>query len=493
MNSEQEAPEWRVKPVNRQQLVMKTVDVEELVGEDHPARSLWEFVGRQDLTRFYEPIRVVEGGAGRSAWDPQMLICLWVYAYSDGVSSAREIERLCHHQPVYQWLSGLQVVNYHTLSDFRVSHGEALRELFIEILGVLTGQGLITLQRVMHDGTKIKAHASRSSFGRQDWLQRHLERAREQVEYLEASSEQPVNRRMQKAQKRAAEERRQRLEQAVQELEKVREKKSGKEQAQARVSSSDPEARIMRHGDGGFSPSYNLQLSTDAASKMIVGVGISQNSSDFEELQAAMQEVRSNTGQVPQQLVVDGGYVSGENIVKMSREGIEMIAPLPDNEARTAGLAKRRQEGKYAAEQFTYQPASNTYRCPEGETLVYISQQISHGQTQFLYRAPKESCQGCAAKAECCAANRTTGRSITRGEPLPEVRQFYQRMATPEAQAIYKQRSEVAEYPNLWLKEKFQLRRFRVRGGAKVKIEALWASLAYNFRQWVRLNAPASA
>ncbi len=215
MNCEPEAREWRVKPVKRQQLVMKTVDVEELVGEDHPARSLWEFVGRQDLSRFYQPIRVVEGGVGGSAWDPQMLICLWVYAYSDGVSSAREIERLCQHQPVYQWLSGLQVVNYHTLSDFRVSHGEALRELFIEILGVLTGQGLITLKRVMHDGTKIKAHASRSSFGRQDRWQRHLERAREQVEYVEASGEQPVNQRMQKAQKRAAEDRRQRLERAV--------------------------------------------------------------------------------------------------------------------------------------------------------------------------------------------------------------------------------------------------------------------------------------
>lgn len=493
MNWEPEAPEWRVKPVNRQQLVMKTVDVEELVGEDHPARSLWEFVGRQDLSRFYQPIRVVEGSAGRSAWDPQMLICLWVYAYSDGVSSAREIERLCQHQPVYQWLSGLQVVNYHTLSDFRVSHGEALRELFIAVLGVLAGQGLITLQRVMHDGTKIRAHASRASFGRRDRLQRHLQQAREQVEYLEARGEQQVYGRMQKAQKRAAEDKRRRLEQAVQELEKVQEKKSGKEKEQARVSSSDPEARIMRHADGGFSPSYNLQLSTDAESKMIVGVGISQNSSDFEELKAAMQEVKSNTGQVPQQLVVDGGYVSGENIVQMSREEIELIAPLPDNQARTAGLAKRGEGAKYTAEQFTYQAADNTYRCPEGETLVYISQEISHGQTQFLYRAPIERCQGCAAKAKCCATNQAAGRSITRREPLPEVRQFYQRMATPEAQAIYKQRSEVAEYPNLWLKEKFQLRQFRLRGGTKVKIEALWACLAYNFRQWVRLTAPASA
>ena len=306
MHSTGEAAEWRVKPVNRQQLVMKAVDVEELVGPEHPARSLWELVGRQDLSRFYEPIRAVEGGVGRSAWDPHMLICLWVYAYSEGVSSAREIARLCQYKPAYQWLSGLQVVNYHTLSDFRVSHGEALRELFIQVLGVLTKEGLITLERVMHDGTKIKANASRSSFRRQDRLQAHLEQAREQVKHLEATSEQPVNRRVQEAQKRAAEDRQHRLEQAIEELEKVREKKSGKEKEQARASSSDPEARIMRHADGGFSPSYNLQLSTDAVSKMIVGVGISQNSSDFEELKPAMEEVKSNTGQAPQQLVVDG-------------------------------------------------------------------------------------------------------------------------------------------------------------------------------------------
>ena len=108
---------------------------------------------------------------------------------------------------------------------------------------------------------------------------------------------------------------------------------------------------------------------------MIVGVGISQNSSDFEELQPAVEELKSTAGHAPQQMVVDGGYVSGENIVQLSREQIVMIAPLPDNEGRTAGLGKS-QKANYAAEQFTYQPASNTYRCPEGATLVYISQAI---------------------------------------------------------------------------------------------------------------------
>lgn len=101
----------------------------------------------------------MEGGAGRSAWDPRLLISLWVYAYSEGVSSAREVSRLCEYDPAHQWLAGLDEINHHTLSDFRVAHKEALDDLFKKVLGLLSAEGLITLERVMHDGTKVKASA----------------------------------------------------------------------------------------------------------------------------------------------------------------------------------------------------------------------------------------------------------------------------------------------------------------------------------------------
>ena len=156
----------RCKPIERNQLMLRSVDVEKLVGEDHPVRAIWELVGQVDLEPFYGGIEAVEGVAGRSAWDPQLLISLWIYAYKEGVSSAREISRLCEYHPAYQWLTGLEVVNYHTLSDFRVEHKEALDRLFIEVLGVLSHQGLITLERVMQDGTKVKAQAADKSFRR---------------------------------------------------------------------------------------------------------------------------------------------------------------------------------------------------------------------------------------------------------------------------------------------------------------------------------------
>ena len=170
----------RRKEINRQQLLLRPVEGEKLVDPDHPVRAICELVGGLNLEPFYVEIESVEGVAGRPVWDPQLLISLWIYAYKDGVNSAREIARLCEYHPAYQWLSGLEVVNYHTLADFRIRHQEALNQLFIEVLGVLSHEGLITLQRVMHDGTKVKAYASDKSFHRKATLQDHLRLAREQ-------------------------------------------------------------------------------------------------------------------------------------------------------------------------------------------------------------------------------------------------------------------------------------------------------------------------
>jgi transposase len=147
----------RVKPVDRSQLTWQMLDVERLIEPDHPARAIWELVGRVKLDGFYAPIEAVEGSAGRTPWDPRLLVSLWIYAYSRGISSAREMARRCTYEPAFQWLCGLGEINHHTLSDFRVDHDASLRELFVEVLGVLSSEGLVSLERVMHDGTRIKA------------------------------------------------------------------------------------------------------------------------------------------------------------------------------------------------------------------------------------------------------------------------------------------------------------------------------------------------
>ena len=265
----------RLAAVNRRQLVMRTMDVELLIEEDHPARSIWELVGRLDLSRYYAEIGSVEGRAGRDHTDPQVLISLWLYAYSRGISSAREVARRCEYEPAFQWLCALEPISHHTLSDFRSDQKAALDDLFVQVLGMLSAEGLITLERVTLDGTKIKANAGGNTFRRKEKLEAHLQLAGEQVRQMEeqAAQEEQMAKRQVAARRRAARQRQSRLEAAVREVERLQqEKKDDRESFVARASSTDPEAHVMRNGEGGTVPSYNVQLLTDTAQGLIVNV-----------------------------------------------------------------------------------------------------------------------------------------------------------------------------------------------------------------------------
>jgi transposase len=443
----------RLKPINRQQMVLRPMDVERLVPEDNGVRAVWEFVGRLDLRQYYEEVDAVEGEAGRSAFDPRLMISLWIYAYSKGIGSGREISRLCEYDPAYQWLTGLEPVNYHTLSDFRVTHKEALDELFAEVLGLLSAEGLISLERVMHDGSKVKACASGDTFRREERIRVHLELAREQVEAMgDPRAAEEVGPRVVKARQRAAREKQERLELALREMEKIRATKPSKAAKQeVRVSITDPEARVMKQSDGGYGPSYNVQISTDAKEKVIVGVGVSQCGSDYEELVSAEERVEEVMGSAPEQMVTDGA------------------------------------DPTFYPEAFHYDAVCDAYRCPAGKSLRSDGEEKRPGRTNYKYRASAADCLKCPFKEKCCPQNEAMGRTIVRGVDDPVVVAHKEKMETEEAKQIYRQRGAVAEFPNAWLKEKIGLRRFRLRGLIKVGMEVLWACLAYNIQQWIRL------
>jgi len=484
---EARAAKPRYETIDREQLCWRMMDVERLIGQDHRARAIWEFVGRLDLSGYREEARAVEGKAGRPGWEPRLLISLWVYAYSEGVGSARAIEELCEWEPGYQWLTGAVVVNAHTLSDFRVKHEKALGALFVQVLGLLSADGLITLERVMQDGTKIRAKAAQDSFRRKERVEQALKQAQEQVTAVQAQSEEETSRRIATARKRAARERQERLEAAVEEFNQLAEE--GKDKEKRRVSTSDPECRIMKQPDGGFAPSYNVQIDTDAKNCVVVAVGVVQAGNDFEELEPGIDRVEHNQGKTPEEVMTDGGFVSRNNIVAMNKRGIDYIAPCVDEGGKGEGSYDGRGvSAEYHSSAFVYDAQTDSYRCPQGKILSYEGKEQRHMQVSYRYRAQRSDCQGCAVKSQCCAGNRVTGRSVHRGEELAEITAFRQKMATERAREIYKHRAQVAETPNLWIKAKFGLRQFSVRGLRKVGMEALWACLTYNIRVWMRLR-----
>lgn len=486
----------RCKPVERNQLLLRTVDVEKLVGAGHAVRAIWELVGHLDLKPYCVEISAVEGQAGRPVWDPQVLISLWIYAYKDGINSAREIERRCEYHPAYQWLTAMEVVNYHTLADFHTAHEVALERLFIEVLGVLSYQGLITLRRVMHDGTKIKAAASDKSFHRQATLEEHLKQAEEQVKAMGDPHSEKLSPRRAKAQERALREKQQRLRQALKELEQLKQSHAAElaegepkgEKKQLRVSSTDPEARVMFGAKGGYGAAYNVQISTDAEAKIIVGVGVTQCSSDAGELPAAVERIEENLGQKPEQMVVDAAYPTSDTILEMADNGIDLIGPVPERKKPSWDVLKRRGVSEqFYPQAFCYDAGMDLYRCPAGKPLSFETEERERGWVKRRYRARLSDCRSCPYQSQCCPKTKK-GRSVLRMEKSAQLLAFEAKMQTPEAQQIYKERAGVAEFPNAWIKEKMKLRQFRLRGRIKVGMEILWACLAYNICQWIRLR-----
>jgi transposase len=481
-------PPPRLQPVNRNQLLWHAVDVEKLVGPDHLVRAIWELVGQLDLKAYTAEVGSVEGGAGRPAYDPRLLVSLWIYAYSQGVGWAREVARRCEYDPAFQWLTGMEVVNYHTLADFRVRHAKALDELFAQLLGVLSSEGLISLENVVHDGTKVKASASGKSFHREKTLRAHLEAARERVREMGDPREEESSRRA-AARERAAREKVERLEQALEEMAKVQAApEAHAEPSQRRVSETEPEARIMKQSDGGCAPSHNVQISTDTAHSIIVGASVTQAASDEHELVPAIEELERQTGQAPEHLLVDEGYTTRENILETAERGVDLIgsAMEPDAQASARRLEKRGLDPAFYPDKFPYDATINSYTCPAGKQLPYQTAKHDRvGVERKVYKARAADCRDCPFRRQCAPGGR--GRTLIRSENVPVVRAYMAKMQTEAARALYRLRAPVAEFSNLWLKTKLGLGQFCVRGLHKVRCEVLWACLTYNIQQWYRL------
>lgn len=396
----------KLKPIDRDQGVLRMIVTEELVPPGHKVRAIWEVTGRLNLGGFLKRVRSAQHEVGRAAWDPRLLLSIWLYAYSEGIASARRIEEMMNYEPGLMWLAGLGVVNHHTLSDFRTAYGSELQELFAELLAQMEEAGLVRLDRLMVDGTKIRAQAGADTFRREATIASRLEQARQLLQELETAEEDGDARRR-GAQRRAHEEMVERLERAQGELEKLRAgKQKEAEKSEVRVSVTEPEARIMKHADGAVVPSYNVQVVTDAAEKVIVSCEVNQCSSDAPALAPALDRVKENTGRYPAQAVADGGYYSEDNLKATAKREIEFISSPPDTEKRQEGAMKAAGIApEFAPRFFILDADGKSAKCPAGRELRRVGQSRKRGRKYVQYQAQVSDCQACGTAPSAGAAS----------------------------------------------------------------------------------------
>jgi len=400
----------RVRAPERDQLILCPGSLDELLPRDHLARMVVAFVAQLDLSAPYAAIRAREGAPGHPPPDPRLLVALWLYATIDGVGSARELARLCEAHIAYQWLCGGVSTNHHRLSDFRLAHGAWVDAALTHSIAALLAAGVISLARTAQDGLRVRAAAGSASFRRQASLRTHLAAAEQQVQTLKRELEhapEASRTRQQAAELRAATEREARLKLALAalpaaEARTVRNKGKGED---ARVSSTDAEATVMKMPGGGFRPAYNTQLTAETGHGLVVGTDVTDTGADQPSLVPMVGQIGTRDGQYPGEHLVDGGFAGRDGITQLARLGVTVYAPPRQSKTGEAGAAKP--------------------------------------------------------------------------DDTPELIAWRRRMATDEAQTIYRQRAATIE----WVNAGFRNRGFRqvaVRGRHKVRSIVGWQALAHN-------------
>ena len=426
---------FRLRVPERRQMGWVARCADDLVSAEHPIRLVAAVVEKLDVSGFYASIKACEGVAGRDGTDPRLLIGLWLYACIRGIGSARELARRSEESAPFQWLCGGVTVNHRMLSEFRTDHGVALDALLTQVIASLVDKDVVKVSRVSQDGTRVRVSAGASSFRREDRLRELLQQSREHVAELRRQIDGPqlagLSARQRAMRKRAAEDKLERLEQAVAQLpelqarQAVAERRAGAgkqgEKVRAReprVSTTDAEARRMKMPDGGFRPAVNVQLATDTESRAIVGVEVTSKGADSAGLSEPMrQQVERRSGRSVTQHLLDGGYLHHDDIEQAHSDHVELFVP------------------------------------PKGARL-------EQNRGRELDPKPKDS---------------------------EAILDWKQRMASEEGKEIYKQRAATSETVNADLKTYRGLTQMNVRGMGKMRCVALWCALAYNLMHFAKV------
>ena len=430
-----DAGQPRLRVPDRQQLLSPKI-IDDLLEADHPARAVWSYVLKLDLTPLYDRILARSGVAGRPAIDPRLLVALWLYATLTGVTRARQLAVLCRRHDAFRWLAGGVSVNYHTLADFRTDNLEFLQTLLNQSVEMLRQQGLVDLDRVAQDGMRVRASAGAASFRRRETLEQLLLEAQAKVQRLQQErmalptdlpgendfeaerADAPACRspRQEAAARRHAEERVERIEAALERMPELEAKIEPGEKKQARVSTTDADATVMKMADGGFRPAFNVEYSTACKGQAVVGADVVTVGSDQGQMPPMLDQIEQRFGQRPQESLGDGGFVKLEDVTSIEAGGqCKVYMPVPK---------------------------------PKKETV---------------------------------------NRYEPKATDSDEVAQWRQRMGTPEAQEIYKQRAATAECVNAQARNR-GLHQFVVRGLEKVKSVALWFAIVHNMARFFALQ-----
>lgn len=456
--------------------------LDELVTQDHPARFVAAYVDGLDQAAWADLEIPLEGESlGAPAYHPRLRLSVWLYGFMAGVRSSRKLEAACRDQIPFLWLTGWQHPDHNTLWRFYKAHRQAMRKLLTHTVATAVELGLVDLAVQAVDGTKVAANAAGDRTHDVASLERLLERTEAAIAALEAQNAggddlPPPRLPPELGQARAL---REQVRTAMDRL--------AKHPGWTRVNLTDADAQLMK-GRQGMMPGYNAQAmvspllpDTDCGNQVLITAADGVNSAaDSGQLAPMLERAEEVTGVRADATLAHGGYHTAKNLEAGQRREQRLVMPERYHVAV---------QGPYFKDRFTYDAATDSYVCPEGQSLPFQGLRRANGTISGpfrLYRASRTVCKSCPALG-VCTRDKHTGRALWIGPSDLLLRQHRQWMTTREARFLYARRKELIEHIFGILKEQMGARRFLLRGLAKVRAEFALLATAFNLRVLWRL------
>ena len=507
---------WNQAPLPRDQVLLFPETLGDRIPQNHSVRLFAEILDTLDWSNWERHYVLV---AGQPPIHPQVMAGAILYGLSHGLRSSRRLEWACANAVDFMWLAEGRTIDHSTFCEFRTKFKAELKDLFGQIGRVAMRLGLIRLNQVALDGTRVRANSSPHATASAKTLEERLKVLDEQIEKMLAEADQ-VDQQDQDlfgdrvpattlpAELADLKKRQAKLHAALEAANKAgarRAKRKSSSKRAAKVPVADPDSAIMPNKEGGYAPNFNPVAAVDGECGLIVDADVLNEMKEAETVVPTVAHVESTFGGQPEQFLADTTFGTGGNLSALADRGIEAVMPVestrladenpahrsdptrPVAEEDWPKLPRRPQTGKLDRAAFVYDAARDCYHCPMGHELAFDQLKTQGRDTcdASEYRVYKcGSCEGCPLAADCLAKN-SKRRTVSHDQYEAVRREAAARLKTEAGQEAYAKRAHLAETPNGYIKQVIGLRQFMLRGLDKVRTEWLWACTAFNVRKLV--------
>lgn len=479
---------FKKDPIEFKQRAIFATNVFDLLPSDHPCYVYEDIFEQLDTSSVEEEFSV----RGQNAFHPRLITGILIYAYSQGVFSSRKIEKKCHEDLGFMFISHFNCPNFRVLSDFRKDNYEFFKECFKQSVLLAMEAGMASLGHVSLDGSKFKANTSKHkamSYGRLKAKEKELI---EEIEALIAKASKCDEEEDEEYQDKSGYEIPEELKIKEKRLAKIKEAKEALEKREQelnpgkkiddkkQISFADKDARIMGK-NGNFEYDYNGQISVDEDNQIIVGQHLSQNANDKREAEPGLEEIKETTGDLPDKMSVDNGYMSGNNLEAFEGKEIDVYIATGKGEKKDHRDIEDSNR-KIKKFDFSYDEDKDCFVCPAGHTLE-LKRETSDGKK--VYQVVKAECDSCPYKARCCTSKKGEPRTINTDDKEPLRQKMNEKMEQESSKEIYKKRKKIVE-PVFGQIKNSGFRGFSLRGYEKASGEFSLACAVHNFKKIVK-------